>query len=170
VVWFRRIEFYLVTFDGHWGTGNGNPLRPLGVRHFVKVRRRIVFRDDPRNAGDRPVLSPFFCALFLKPPWTSCFADSSPLVMAVRHSCVAFPGSDASQISSTHSASSWAGKEYRLIHIPPSQGESPFPLDFYLSWMSTKLQFRKTTASANVRCKPLCGRAPGLRRSRRAPK
>jgi hypothetical protein len=24
--------------------------------------------------------------------------------------------------------------------IPPSQGESPFPLDFYLSWMSTKLR------------------------------
>jgi hypothetical protein len=23
--------------------------------------------------------------------------------------------------------------------IPPSQGESPFPLDFYLSWMSPKL-------------------------------
>src|SRR5258708_1656882 len=23
--------------------------------------------------------------------------------------------------------------------IPPSQGESPFPLDFYLSWMSPKV-------------------------------
>jgi hypothetical protein len=33
-----------------WGTGNGNPLRPFGfgVRHLVKVRTRIVFRDDPR--------------------------------------------------------------------------------------------------------------------------
>jgi hypothetical protein len=29
---------------------------------------------------------------------------------------------------------------YRLGEpIPPSQGESPFPVDFYLSWMSTKL-------------------------------
>ena len=24
-------------------------------------------------------------------------------------------------------------------HVPPSQGESPFPVDFCLSWMSTKL-------------------------------
>jgi len=33
-----------------WGTGNGNPLRPFGfgVRHLVKIRTRIVFRDDPR--------------------------------------------------------------------------------------------------------------------------
>jgi hypothetical protein len=39
--------------------------------------------------------------------------------------------------------------------IPPSQGESPFPLDFYLSWMSTKLppsygSIRTATPSARV--------------------
>src|ERR1039458_9432945 len=28
--------------------------------------------------------------------------------------------------------------------IPPSQGESPFPLDFYPSWMSTKPPFHET--------------------------
>jgi hypothetical protein len=32
--------------------------------------------------------------------------------------------------------------------IPPSQGESPFPLDFYLSWMSTN--FYRTILSAEV--------------------
>jgi hypothetical protein len=34
--------------------------------------------------------------------------------------------------------------------IPPSQGESPFPLDFYLSWMSTKLLSTKLRAAVRL--------------------